>query len=85
MDLPSSSDESNPSAAIVKVRGLVPETLLSPKVAIVCGSGLSTLVAALVDRIDVPYTKLPGFLTTQGKQEYSKIWMICLIVHSAWP
>jgi purine-nucleoside phosphorylase len=66
MDLTSTSDEENIAAILLKLRTLVPSDLLTPKVAIVCGSGLSTLGSAIVDRVDVPYTELPGFLTSQG-------------------
>lgn len=53
-------------AAINKIKELVPPELLLPKVAIICGSGLSTLGSAIVDRIDIPYTDIPGFLTSHG-------------------
>jgi len=39
----------------------LPETLLSPKVGIVCGSGLSTLADSLQDAVLVPYDELEGF------------------------
>jgi len=66
MDPTSTSDEDNLAALLLKLRALVPSELLTPKVAIVCGSGLSTLGSVIIDRVDVPYTELPGFLTTQG-------------------
>jgi len=40
---------------------LVPEYLQKPRIGIVCGSGLSTLVSSLRDVIEVPYTALEGF------------------------
>lgn len=67
MDPSSSSDEANLAASLDKLRRLIPAPLLSPKVAIVCGSGLGTLGSAITDRVDVPYAELPGFLTTQGE------------------
>ena len=54
------------SAALAKLKELVPEDLLSPIVAIVCGSGLSTLGSAIKDSVHVPYADLPGFLTSEG-------------------
>ncbi|PCH37419.1 inosine guanosine and xanthosine phosphorylase protein [Wolfiporia cocos MD-104 SS10] len=41
--------------------GLLPEHLLNPKAAIVCGSGLSTLASSLRDVVEVPYSALQGF------------------------
>jgi len=40
---------------------LVPEHLQKPRIGIVCGSGLSTLVSSLRDVVEVPYTALEGF------------------------
>lgn len=54
------------SAALAKVRELVPADLLAPVVAIVCGSGLSTLGSTIEDAVDIPYKALPGFLTSKG-------------------
>jgi len=53
-------------AALAKVKELVPVDLLTPLVAIVCGSGLSTLGSAIKEGVVIPYTELPGFLTSQG-------------------
>jgi hypothetical protein len=66
MDPTSTSDGENLAALLLKLRALVPSELLTPKVAVVCGSGLSTLGSVIIDRVDVPYTELPGFLTSQG-------------------
>jgi purine nucleoside phosphorylase len=63
---PTSTSEENLAAVLLKLRELVPSELLTPKVAIVCGSGLSTLGSVIVDRVDVAFTELPGFLTSQG-------------------
>ena len=41
--------------------------LLSPKVGIVCGSGLNTLVQSLHDVVYVPYEALEGFGKSTGK------------------
>jgi purine-nucleoside phosphorylase len=54
------------SAALAKVKQLVPANLLTPIVAIVCGSGLSTLASAITEAVVIPYVDLPGFLTSQG-------------------
>ncbi|KAI0329750.1 hypothetical protein GY45DRAFT_1252146 [Cubamyces sp. BRFM 1775] len=48
-------------ATLATLASLLPEKLLRPQVGIVCGSGLSTLAAALRDAIEIPYASLPGF------------------------
>ncbi|KAI0672098.1 hypothetical protein C8Q78DRAFT_1025270 [Trametes maxima] len=48
-------------ATLAKLSSLLPEKLRRPLVGIVCGSGLSTLVSALRDVVEVPYASLPGF------------------------
>lgn len=45
---------------------IVPERLQKPRIAIVCGSGLSTLVSSLRDVVEVPYTALEGFAKSTG-------------------
>ncbi|KAH9912575.1 uncharacterized protein B0H18DRAFT_889727 [Fomitopsis serialis] len=40
---------------------ILPARLLQPRVAIVCGSGLSTLANSLRDVVEVPYSSLEGF------------------------
>jgi hypothetical protein len=40
--------------------------LLKPRVGIVCGSGLSTLGSHLRDKIEVPYSSIPGFGHSSG-------------------
>ncbi|KAL7416536.1 inosine guanosine and xanthosine phosphorylase family protein [Mrakia frigida] len=46
----------------------VPSNLSSPKIGIICGSGLSGLSASLKEKFEVPYESIPGFLqsTVQG-------------------
>ena len=62
----SDSDNLSLEAAIDKIKSIVPGDLCCPKAAIVCGSGLGTLGSALVDRVDVAYAEIPGFLSTKG-------------------
>ena len=45
---------------------LLPEKLRSPRVGIVCGSGLSTLAASLRETVEVPYSSLRGFGKSTG-------------------
>ncbi|PVF98242.1 inosine guanosine and xanthosine phosphorylase family protein [Serendipita vermifera] len=51
-------------SAIHLIRHRVSEPLMAPKVAIICGSGLSTLGSALIDRVDITYEDIPGFIKT---------------------
>ncbi|CDO77863.1 hypothetical protein BN946_scf184668.g7 [Trametes cinnabarina] len=44
-----------------KLASLLPEKLRRPQVGIVCGSGLNTLATAIRDKVEVPYSELPGF------------------------
>ena len=53
--------------AIEAIHKLVPEGLREPKVGIVCGSGLSGLVASIRDTVLVQYSDLPGFGTSTGR------------------
>ncbi|KAI0356848.1 hypothetical protein OH77DRAFT_1477044 [Trametes cingulata] len=48
-------------ATLATLASLLPEKLRRPQVGIVCGSGLSTLAAAIRDVVEVPYASLPGF------------------------
>lgn len=50
--------------AIQAIHTRVPEDLREPKVGIVCGSGLSGLVASIRNSVLVPYSELPGFGTS---------------------
>jgi purine nucleoside phosphorylase len=51
------------------LRQLLPEAVSSPKVAIVCGSGLGGLADSLEPepRVEVAYEKIPNFPRTTGK------------------
>ncbi|KZS96828.1 inosine guanosine and [Sistotremastrum niveocremeum HHB9708] len=49
------------ASSLETLRSHVPERLLSPKVGIVCGSGLSTLADSMRDIHSVPYSLLDGF------------------------
>lgn len=40
--------------------------LLKPRIGIVCGSGLSTLVSSLKDVVQLPYSQLQGFGESTG-------------------
>ncbi|KAJ3715997.1 nucleoside phosphorylase domain-containing protein [Lentinula raphanica] len=53
---------SDTEATVQVLRELVPEELQAPRVAIICGSGLSGLVASLRHSVLVSYDKLPGFV-----------------------
>ncbi|KAH9903197.1 hypothetical protein C8Q73DRAFT_673654 [Cubamyces lactineus] len=48
-------------ATLATLASLLPENLRRPQVGIVCGSGLSTLAAALREVVEIPYASLPGF------------------------
>ncbi|KAF5324996.1 hypothetical protein D9619_009784 [Psilocybe cf. subviscida] len=47
--------------SIKAIRGALPENLQSPRVGIVCGSGLSGIGYILRDSVLVPYENIPGF------------------------
>ncbi|CAD6884594.1 unnamed protein product [Tilletia laevis] len=50
------------AAAVTAIREAVADpTLQKPVWGIVCGSGLSGLAASLVDKVEVPYSQIPGF------------------------
>ena len=53
-------------ATLATLASLLPENLRRPQVGIVCGSGLSTLAAALREVVEVPYASLPGFGKSTG-------------------
>jgi purine-nucleoside phosphorylase len=62
------TDSSHPFASTLDVLArLVPEHLRNPRIGIVCGSGLSTLVSSLRDVVEVPYTALEGFAKSTGR------------------
>jgi purine-nucleoside phosphorylase len=45
----------------------LPEHLRKPRIGIVCGSGLNTLVSSLRDVVEVPYHTLEGFARSTGE------------------
>ncbi|KAL9940682.1 hypothetical protein V8E36_000170 [Tilletia maclaganii] len=48
--------------AVTAIRSAVQDPQLqSPVWGIVCGSGLSGLAASLIDKVEVPYSQIPGF------------------------
>ncbi|EGO01230.1 hypothetical protein SERLA73DRAFT_179356 [Serpula lacrymans var. lacrymans S7.3] len=49
------------SATLDVLAAIVPKPLQKPRIGIVCGSGLSTLVSSLKDVHEVPYSSLEGF------------------------
>lgn len=63
-------------ATLAKLASVLPEKLRRPRVGIVCGSGLSTLAAAIRDVVEVPYASLPGF----GKSTGTPLTLPCIIV-----
>ena len=54
-------------ATYAAIRARLPDALKSPKVGIVCGSGLSTLAESLRDVQYIPYADLQGFGKSTGK------------------
>lgn len=54
------------AACLESLAQRVPQHLRQPQVGIICGSGLSTLAAALTDAVYVPYGELPGFGISTG-------------------
>ena len=67
-DLQSSMDlESLLTTTYETLRKHVPERLLSPKIGIVCGSGLSSLGRSIRDKHEVPYSELEGFGDSTGE------------------
>lgn len=57
------------SQALDDIRSKLPESLHSPKVALVCGSGLQGLAEQLVDPVLVPYADIAGFGESTGASE----------------
>lgn len=55
------------TVTLESLRPHVPERLLSTKIGIVCGSGLSTLAETIRDKHEVPYSVLAGFGESTGK------------------
>ncbi|GAA5871031.1 hypothetical protein JCM1840_007574 [Sporobolomyces johnsonii] len=56
--------------ALIDIRQRLPKALRTPKVAIVCGSGLQGLAEVLTERVEVPYADIDGFgeSTVRGHQ-----------------
>lgn len=52
---------------IARLVKLLPANLRTPRVGIVCGSGLSTLAESITDRVIVPYSVLEGFGESTGE------------------
>jgi purine-nucleoside phosphorylase len=55
------------SSAFESLQTHIPERYLSPKIGIVCGSGLSTLGDSIRDKYEVPYSSLDGFGHSSGE------------------
>ena len=51
---------------IVRLVKLLPANLRTPRVGIVCGSGLGTLAESFTERVIVPYNVLKGFAESTG-------------------
>lgn len=52
---------------IARLVKLLPANLRTPRVGIVCGSGLSTLAESITDCVIVPYSVLEGFGESTGE------------------
>ncbi|EPQ30476.1 uncharacterized protein PFL1_02002 [Pseudozyma flocculosa PF-1] len=48
-------------SAVEAIRKALPKELASPQWGIICGSGLSGLASSLEDKVELPYTDIPGF------------------------
>jgi hypothetical protein len=66
MDPQSLDTENLLKGAVRLIHDLIPKALQRPRVAVVCGSGLSTLGATIRGRVDLPYTSIPGFTSSTG-------------------
>lgn len=53
--------------ALIDIRSRLPKELRTPKVGIVCGSGLQGLAELLQDRVEVPYGEIEGFGESTGE------------------
>jgi len=60
----------NKSAKFIKDK-----STLNPKIAIVLGSGLSSLTQALTESVEIDYNDIPGFLKTSVKGHSSKLYV----------
>jgi purine-nucleoside phosphorylase len=55
------------AATLAAIRSRLPEGLASPRVGIVCGSGLSGLASHIREKIEIPYDDLEGFTRSTGE------------------
>ena len=55
------------------LRRVLPENLQTPRVGIICGSGLGGLVEALRDVVLVPYDTIPGFAQSTGAYNMNRV------------
>lgn len=53
-------------AAVAAIKAAIPAHLQSPRVGIVCGSGLGGIVDSIRDLHLVPYNIIPGFAESTG-------------------
>ena len=61
------------ASTLQTIHDRVPEKLRAPQIAIVCGSGLSTLAESIRDKVTVPYTDLEGFATSTVSGQISSL------------
>jgi len=54
-------------ASLEAIKGALPANLQSPRVGIVCGSGLSGIADQFKDTVLVPYENIPGFSKSTGE------------------
>jgi purine-nucleoside phosphorylase len=54
-------------ASIDAISGALPDNLQSPRVGIICGSGLGGIVNVIRDVVLVPYENIPGFSKSTGE------------------
>lgn len=65
---------------IARLVKLLPADLRTPRVGIVCGSGLGTLAESITERVIVPYSVLEGFAESTGAslaartERFTKYW-----------
>jgi len=50
------------TATLAQLQAIIPASLVTPSIGIVCGSGLSGLADSILDKISVPYADLKGFV-----------------------
>jgi purine-nucleoside phosphorylase len=54
-------------ASVDAIKRVVPVNLQSPRVGIICGSGLSGIVNNFRDVVLIPYENIPGFSKSTGE------------------